>query len=396
MSTSATASLVERVQALDAAVLTPIVRRASGCAGTLTHWEVVALNILHGGLGASAIFRFSGAIQGTGAELAWSVILKVIAPGLPTKGPMLSSYLDCRREYELYNSDLGRQFPAGFRAARAYDLSERTNPEGEPEFWEWLEDLGPFTRSPWRPEDHYQAAVGVGKFNGIYLAGQPLPEVPWLKQDLTRQYLQLTAPSFERLAAQRDWPVVRRIYPPEEVDSLLQLWQEREQHLALLDRLPQTLCHGDAQYTNLFLVPTPAGECETVAIDWGAIGPRNIGMDLSHMLGLAMTRADPVSMPVIEAALFEGYLDGLRAAGWQGDARLARLGLTASMLKVRATFVLRPLSFFTDQGEPKEVFAGYLKQTGTSLDQWFEASAWMNPYVRRLFEESLELRAQLL
>ncbi len=222
------------------------------------------------------------------------------------------------------------------------------------------------------------------------------PKEAWLKTDLIRKYMQMTAPSFQRLFSQRDLPVIRSLFPPAIVDSLAKMWQDREQHLAVLDRLPQTLCHGDAQFSNLFLVPTSGGELGTVAIDWSGIGRASIGYDPAQMLTLALIWSDYAQSLAIEAAIFQGYLDGLRAAGWQGDPRLTRLGFTSAILKVRATFVMRLLSTVSDNGEVSGWFKRALQERGQSLEQWCESKAWLQPYLRSLFEESLELRAHLL
>ena len=93
-----------------------------------------------------------------------------------------------------------------------------------------------------------------------------------------------------------------------------------------------------------------------------------------------------------------GYLNAITfwmAAGWQGDPRLVRLGFTAAMLRVRATNVLRILESISDEGQARGRLLKNLHTRQQSLKEWSESVALIQPYVRQLFEESLDLRAEL-
>jgi hypothetical protein len=388
-----THSLAERIRALDCATLSPIVQRATGCSGALTHWKAVKLRVIVMGMGPCLYYRFSGGIRGQAGEEPWSLFLKVTSPALPAKGPPILDPVTFRREFEFYRSDLSHRLLPGFRAAHSYAQSEQTHITGQPEFWVWLEDLEPFASNQWSMEDHYKSAVGVGKFNGYFLAGHPIPNEAWFIQDLYRNYLRRAEPAFQRLLAWRECPIIRRLLPPVELDSLLQLWRDRERHVALLARLPQTLCHGDAQYTNLFLVPDPSGEVETVAIDWSSVGLASIGTDPARMLTIGMK--DPSTAAAFEQTLFQGYLAGLREAGCRLDPRLVRLGFTAASLRDRTFGILYLMSQFNEEGEIGETLRQQLQAQGISMEEWIDSGKWQIEFQRRLFEESLELRAQL-
>jgi len=302
---------------------------------------------------------------------------------------------DVSREYEFYRSGVWNEFPSGFRAAHCFAHYEEVGSTGQPEYWMWLEDLGAVRAFPWSLDENYRVAWCLGKFNGMYLSSQPLPEALWIKKDVIRQYLRMTEPSFQRLFTLRELPVIRTIFPPEIVDSLIQLWQKREQHLAVLERLPQTLCHGDAQFTNLFLVSASPEDIETVAIDWSSVGIASLGVDLAQFFMLSLFFSDPAQIHAVEAALFQGYLDGLQAVGWQGDPRIVRLCFTAAMLRVRATNVLRTMEVISDDGQARGRLIKNLHDRHQSLEAWSGKVALIQPYVRQLFEESLDLRAEL-
>ena len=73
---------------------------------------------------------------------------------------------------------------------------------------------------------------------------------------------------------------MRRVYPPDLIDSLLRMWAQRKQFLDALDRLPETLCHFDAFRRNLFARRTPDGLGRTVVIDWAFVGIGAVGQDI--------------------------------------------------------------------------------------------------------------------
>jgi aminoglycoside phosphotransferase (APT) family kinase protein len=98
--------------------------------------------------------------------------------------------------------------------------------------------------------------------------------------------------------------------------------------LGVYDRLPRVFVHRDAFRNNLL-----ARGDRTVAVDWALAGPGHLGEDLYKMVNITlMFQRSPCRARELDAAAFEGYLAGLRGAGWTGDARLARLGYAATSL----------------------------------------------------------------
>ena len=112
------------------------------------------------------------------------------------------------------------------------------------------------------------------------------------------------------------------------LDRARRAWNERYQLLDALDRLPQTLVHGDADRRNLFARRDRDGEDETVAIGWAWMGIAALGDDLVDLAaGSALWfQADPRDLPTLAEACLAGYGAGLADAGWPGDARLACIG----------------------------------------------------------------------
>jgi hypothetical protein len=122
------------------------------------------------------------------------------------------------------------------------------------------------------------------------------------------------------------------MYPPSVTAAISNLWQERETWLAnLYDRLPQTFGHLDAARVNLLSRDLSDGTNEIIAIDWQLSGIGAIGQELSPMIfmSIAMGNVEIDKIHELEKITFEGYVDGLHDAGWQGDVRMAKYGYIA-------------------------------------------------------------------
>jgi hypothetical protein len=151
------------------------------------------------------------------------------------------------------------------------------------------------------------------------------------------------------------------------VDSLRQLWARRQELLSALERLPRTFCHGDTTRRNLFARRDPQGRDHTVAIDWAGVGIAWIGWEIfnttrSTLLHREVGWADAVELDRI---VFDGYLEGLRDAGWRGDPRQARLG-QAGEVAMRSMMALPAGVFRTliDGGRPD-----LIRDWGVSMEQ---------------------------
>jgi len=203
------------------------------------------------------------------------------------------------------------------------------------ELWIWLEEVRGQPGTQWSRERTVLGARHLGQFNGTYLAGGRLPSAPWLMRDMLRRWMADLAPSVEQLldGLSREHPLLQRGWPVNVGDALSRLWSEREIFAEALDRLPQTFCHHDANGRNLIARRGAAGDEQTVGIDWHFVGIGPPGYELVPLCGelLPGFRFELVGAQHLVEDLFEGYLAGLRDAGWHGDRGAVRFGFTAAL-----------------------------------------------------------------
>jgi len=348
------------LQSIDRATLTPLVRQAlSSDTVVVTSWDtdLVYGGASYGSAGGSAIHRVSGSGQDEHETLDWSLILKVLHP--PADRGQPSDWDYWRREADAYDSGFLDDLPGGLAAPRCYGVVDQPNGE----CWIWMEEVadnigsaddivgtdagaGKDAGAKWPLEHYGVVARHLGQFNGAYLTGRPLPSFPWLSLRRLRQRVAQAAPAMAQLTGAQDHPLVRRAYPPDVVDTLLRRWAEREQFLDMLDRLPQTLCHFDAFPRNLFTRRTAGGGEQIVAIDWASVGIGGIGEELTGIVSntLLWGGVDPAQVKELDDVTFEGYLEGLYDAGWQGDTRPVRFGQTVPLItNVTAVAYLLPI-----------------------------------------------------
>jgi hypothetical protein len=245
---------------------------------------------------------------------------------------------------------------------------------------------------PW-PLDRYAcAARELGRFQGAYLTGTPVPDQPWLSRGWLRNFVEPSGPdvaALERLAGSDASPLERMLYPPTVVVEITRLWTERERFLTALDRLPQTFCHLDAFRRNLLHRAEPEGE-EVVAIDWSYAGHGAVGQDLGQLVVASLQFFETVGIAPrdLDAACFAGYVAGLREAGWVGDERLARLGFTADAgLHSSVGLLGRIWSRVSDPVQRPVVE----DQFGRSLEEVVAAWAELWPFQFALAEEARAL-----
>jgi hypothetical protein len=265
------------------------------------------------------VYRVSGSARVGDQAESWSAIAKVL-PDNARQPPEHWCY--SAREVLAYRSGLIADLPAGLDSPKY--LADETDSAGRTCLW--LEDLGSQDES-WSLERFACAARCLGRFNGAYLTGVAMPQVPWLSRHWLRGWLAEAAPAVQTLSAHRGDPLVRRVYPPDVMAGIEDLWSNRERLLNALDCLPRTLCHNDAFRRNLVW----RGE-QLVGLDWAFVGPGPIGAELSAFISatVAFAEVDLVERPAFEDAAVSGYLAGLHEVGWQGAADDVWLGYAAT------------------------------------------------------------------
>jgi hypothetical protein len=204
------------------------------------------------------------------------------------------------------------------------------------------------------------AARHLGRFNGAYLAGQALPDYPWLTTSFLREWwtARLRHRASLPAAYARDFGgdsdedrLARTLFAGPHAERLRRLADDEEAFFGALARLPKTLSHLDAHKRNLFArgggAPGARGSRdsgdteETVAIDWSYVGAGVVGEDPAELVvaSLVMLEADAGDAAALDAVAFPAYLQGLRDSGWHGDERAVRLGYAASAVVRWALFV---------------------------------------------------------
>jgi hypothetical protein len=276
------------------------------------------------------IYRLEGTARAADEVLSWSLVLKIARNPAAVAGrwnddPHESS--DWKREALLYRSGILDNLPPGIVAPRCYGVSEPTTDTA----WIWQEDVVETGDARWSTERYALAARHLGAFNGAYLVDHLLPTDTCLSRGWRRSAVASVAPLYRHLAVARAHPLVRHSWSDDLLDRAVHLFADQDLFLSALDRLPLTFCHLDAYRRNL-LARSRDGKDETVALDWAFSGLGALGEDLAALVAASAVwfQAEPENLPELDRQVFEGYLEGLRDAGWVGDWRLPRLGYTAA------------------------------------------------------------------
>jgi hypothetical protein len=185
----------------------------------------------------------------------------------------------------------------------------------------------------WPTGAYGPAAEALGRAQAPFLSGRPTPALPWLSRRFLREYSSEKPVQWELLDRDEAWahPVVRDIFPAGLRQAVLFVHAHRERLYQISESLPRTLGHLDFWPKNLFA--GPGGEI--VAIDWSFAGDAAVGEDAGNLVPDAtFDHFSPAEqMARLERVVFNGYLRGLRAAGWDDDPRLVQLGMWSSAVK---------------------------------------------------------------
>jgi hypothetical protein len=286
------------------------------------------------GSATAGVYRVSGVARDGDVPLDWAVILKIIRPAAAAFNPAsreVDHPIYWKRGALVYGSGLLDQLPGGIAAPRCFVVEERPDES----CYLWLEDLQDNYDVRWPLAQYGHAARRLGRFNGAYLAGCPLPDYPWLGPPGTMCGL-LQAFGFVqdivRDPATWQHPLLRAAFPTAIADRLLRFWADQPPLLDGLNRLPQTFCHKDAFRRNMFAPPPTDEQGPLTLIDWAYPDLGEIGLDIADLFGASYSTfsVEPTDLPIFDATIFNNYLAGLRDAGWQGDPHLARFGFAAS------------------------------------------------------------------
>jgi hypothetical protein len=361
-------SQAAQLAAIDRATLAPLAQRALGSKTfEVVDWE---FEPLHGGIAAgTAIYRFFGQGRDRGRTIPWSLILKILRPEGGSADVSAWDYY--KREADAYQSSWLDDLPGGLAAPRCFGALD--HPDGT--CWIWLQEVAEAIGPLWPLEQYGLVARHLGQFNGAYLVDRPLPDWSWLSSDWLRHYIEQSAPVMESLCNAVTSPWGRRWLPEKDHDLYFRLWAERGLYLDALDRLPQTICHFDIFRRNLFAQKTADGDDRTAVIDWAFVGRGPIGADLNPLvwMSIALAGGGLDEARQVEEIAYEGYLEGLRDVGWQGDPRQVRLGYTAAGTRYLYPEVGRWLALILDESLYPEAEQMY----GFPIEEVFDYVALM-------------------
>ena len=272
-----------------------------------------------------ALFRWTGRAVVDGAERDWSVILKGWRRDPKTDDPSHWNYW--KREFLAYGSGILDVLP-GISAPRLLSATD----DGDV-VHAWLEQVRSDLDERWPTDRYVTAALHLGRFNGAYAAGRPLPEAPFL----TRTYLRgwtSWLPWANAVRSPETWshPLAAAAFPTPPVERLMRLQAIGTTLLDRLEALPQTFSHLDAWRANLIATRSPIGDEGTTAVDWSFVGTAPIGQEVAILIGGShiWLDAEPDELAILSPRAFDAYVVGLREAGWRGDERVVRFAYAAS------------------------------------------------------------------
>ena len=228
-----------------------------------------------------------------------------------------------RREALVYESALPDRL--GLPAPRLRSL--RPTADGDVELW--LEHVGGRQGAAMTLDDLERAALALGCAQGR----AELPDEPWLSRGFLRDYSGSRPANWALLHDDAAWsqPLMGEHFGDALRTDLVRLCERREWLLALMERLPRTLCHLDVWPHNL----VARLDGEVVFVDWAFAGDGAIGEDVGNFVvdSIFDLLLPHGAIGELDARLTDAYVRGLRTAGWDGDARVARLGICASAVK---------------------------------------------------------------
>ena len=350
--------------------LTEIARQAAGANELeLLDWRVKQIG---GGLGnpvSVGLYRVSGMGQDGDKRVAWSSILKVIQSPANAgwsgmgEGEDQTHWNYWKRELFVYRSGLLDGLPDGLLAPRCYGTVELAGNIA----CLWLEDVTDVDENAWTLDRFGLTARHIGRLNGHFIAEGLVPDYPWLSQNRIRQWA-FGFPEWQ--TASWEHPLALARFPMPESEALRRMHSEKERFIARLDRLPQTLCHGDTYPTNFKTRHSGDGRIKTVALDWALASIAPVGFDLGQLVFGAHLNLAEFRLADIDRVLFESYLAGLRDSGCMTDSAHVRFGYTASAALVITMFQMFMLDTYIQQtGSDGTAATGY-----PVPDECFEAA----------------------
>ncbi|MFE5319200.1 hypothetical protein ACFQ88_10870 [Paenibacillus sp. NPDC056579] len=201
--------------------------------------------------------------------------------------------------------------------------------------WIWLEDIAiGSNQCDWSYMHMSKISYLLGKYNGDYLLGNPLPTDSFFCRTWMRSWVEVCTAYAKPIEEQKViWDKHLN-----EFHGMSETWESYFHNrsrvnslLETLEFLPRVFAHQDVHWDNIFLEQIDEHD-SLMAIDWQFASISGVGDELGRMFGYALLkRKIPVNMvEEYKEELFLSYMQGLRAAGWDGNSTFARFGFTVS------------------------------------------------------------------
>ncbi len=333
--------------------------------------------------GGDGVVQCSGIARTDRGEEAFEIVAKTCASHPQGADP--DSWLYWKREPLAYVSGLLNDLPAGLAAPTCHGVLFP-----DPQTAVIYMDAIPGGTNEWSLDTYSNAARSLGRFNGAYLNGHPFQIYPWMVPSRAILWLEEARQTLDALIELKNDPVISRWLRGDNFGRTQALWDGAGKLRAALRELPRCLCHHDAFRRNLMASPNDDPKGNLVAIDWAFVGPGVVGEEIAVTVGVSLQFME-VGMGDarrLEKGVFDGYLAGLRASGWNGSERDVRLGFAASTALMLALGALGPwLPLLRDPGFEPIIE----KIVGVDREQFLERLAELQTYVLDLGEEALSL-----
>jgi Phosphotransferase enzyme family len=322
---------------IDEVILTTVVRRIlDSKTATLGQWhaQAIAHHVINNV--TAGLQRITGIAENRSEQLSWSVIVKILHLQPEDASSIFNSSQDpthwnyWQREALIYTSGILDHLTGDLVAPRCFAITE---PSADV-VWLWLEDIQGIPGTAWSLERFGVAARHLGYLQGSYVVSQSLPSEPWLSRDWHRAWVSnIDHTALEAWREPTTWqhPLIKEIFSQTIADQVMDLWSDRHILLEAVDKAPRTLCHFDITPNNLFARRNAHGNDQTVLIDWSFVGYGVLGEDIVNFVldSVFLLFVDGSSLIPLEKLVLEGYLAGLRSAGWNGDERVVRFTYSA-------------------------------------------------------------------
>ena len=329
----------------------------SGDGASGDSWDLDLLPGTGGGSFASVVYRVSSLPDGLVGVSPRSAIAKIVRRQAEQEPSDVQYW---RREAEAYSSkEIKRVLPDGLGLPVCHasvDLEECTVL--------LLEDLGPDDGSARTAGWYGNFARLLGRMNGNRDVVRQRPS--WFTTDFVggeaRWAASLVA---ETMAPPPDG--IARLYSEQHRRELTDVANNCDRLLAALDSLPKGVAHLDAFSRNVI-----ARDDDLALIDWALVGEAPIGAEVAGLFVITAVHLDVPcdDLAEFEAAVFDGYVAGLRDVGCPvatDDVRMAfaaavALRFLGFLTRARPLLVDNPDAIAAIVGQPVEDVLKHLVQ----------------------------------